>query len=238
MPFRMLRYMMRVWDRDRRERGGGGGVLPVVIPMVLYHGDRAWGAATRFEELVVWPGGRAWPWFRQLIPHFGMLLVDLSRLPDEQIGGASLPGLVRLLFKHAGRMAMLALLVRLRPVWRELFAAPAPDLRSLRQVVDHVFEVGREVEPPALVDFFVEAAGPEARAMAMTAYQIAVEEGRMEGKAEGKAEGRAEGAEFARRRLIESGLRLRDGAVDPQRVEDLLQLDDDALVVALSDLAR
>ncbi|MEZ4468949.1 MAG: Rpn family recombination-promoting nuclease/putative transposase [bacterium] len=53
MPFRLLRYMLRIW---------GAGTLPTptpigshLIPSVLYHGAEAWTAPLAFEELIDLP---------------------------------------------------------------------------------------------------------------------------------------------------------------------------------------
>lgn len=246
MPLRMLRYMTRVWDQDARRRGAGQAGLPPVVPMVLYQGARRWTAATCFEELVRPSHEARWSELRRLTPHFGLVLVDLGRLSDERAGGATVPGLVRLLFKHVGRVALLGLLHRLAPLLRELFAAPSSDLRSLRDVVNYVYEVGGHVEPRAMLDFFADNVGAEAEAMASSAYQMAVEEGRAEGieqglergRAEGRERGRAEGIEqgraLERRALAEGWLRARHGWVDAQQVEELLRLDDEELAAALS----
>jgi predicted transposase/invertase (TIGR01784 family) len=51
MPWRMLTYVVRVWERHRREHPTET-TLPAVIPVVLFHGQRPWTGPTGLLELV------------------------------------------------------------------------------------------------------------------------------------------------------------------------------------------
>jgi len=41
-PFQLLRYLVRIWERDSRE----GEDLRPIVPVVVYHGQERWRAAT------------------------------------------------------------------------------------------------------------------------------------------------------------------------------------------------
>src|SRR5688500_5123495 len=41
MPFRLLRYMVRIWERRLAETRDQRP-LPFILPMVLYNGERSW----------------------------------------------------------------------------------------------------------------------------------------------------------------------------------------------------
>ncbi|MEZ4238745.1 MAG: Rpn family recombination-promoting nuclease/putative transposase [Myxococcota bacterium] len=79
MPWRMLRYLVRIWERWHEARHGPS--LPFVVPLVLYHGERRWTAPVDFEAM-----------FREgavrdaLLPHIPRLryvLQDLSVVPGR-----------------------------------------------------------------------------------------------------------------------------------------------------------
>ena len=50
MPLRLLRYMVRVWDRWERDHPTGK--LPVVLPVVLHHDRDGWRAAPEFASIL------------------------------------------------------------------------------------------------------------------------------------------------------------------------------------------
>src|SRR5262245_56632449 len=50
MPFRLLRYTVRIWDQLLGEAPGAKKV-PVTIPQVLHHSETGWTASTAFEAL-------------------------------------------------------------------------------------------------------------------------------------------------------------------------------------------
>jgi hypothetical protein len=121
MTWRLLRYMVRIWERALDERGGRE--LPLLVPMVLYKGDRRWTVSEEFDAL--FPGGDVAGWLREaLLPHiprFRYVLQDLSAIPDEALRGMVLREAVLLAFKHAREGTLWfprwPLLLRLRP-WR------------------------------------------------------------------------------------------------------------------------
>src|SRR5437868_2111420 len=55
MAERILGYQVRIWDRWRTEHPRAKA-LPVILPIVLYHGAAAWSEARSFEALLDVPG--------------------------------------------------------------------------------------------------------------------------------------------------------------------------------------
>lgn len=97
---RMLRYCIRIWEQDRRERPDEEYLRPIV-PLVLYQGRYGWTPACEFSELFA-PDVRDWPG----VPRFAHLLIDQTQVgPDELRGGLR------------GRAAQLALMVPHRAGW-------------------------------------------------------------------------------------------------------------------------
>jgi len=52
LPFRLLRYMVRIWEGWLKTEGNEATRLPPIIPLVLYHGPTPWTAATRLSQLL------------------------------------------------------------------------------------------------------------------------------------------------------------------------------------------
>jgi hypothetical protein len=52
MPFRLLKYMVRIWDHWQRSTEGAKK-LPPIIPLVLSHAPSGWKAARDLLELRV-----------------------------------------------------------------------------------------------------------------------------------------------------------------------------------------
>ena len=102
MPLRLLGYMTRIWTKWLSEHGGSPRRkprLPLIVPLVLYNGERRWTASGQFIEL--FPAGDVRDALEGMIPNFGYDILDLSQTPDEDIRGAVLGQMVLLLMKWA-----------------------------------------------------------------------------------------------------------------------------------------
>ncbi|MDT0202713.1 Rpn family recombination-promoting nuclease/putative transposase [Nocardioides sp. AE5] len=90
MAWRMLGYQVRIWERHLKENPEASR-LPVIVPVVIYQGERPWKASTEFADLLdLDPDERA-----ELdlengtgtagVPRFVYLLDDLSGADTEVI---------------------------------------------------------------------------------------------------------------------------------------------------------
>lgn len=86
MPFRLLKYVVRILDQHIAVSGGRAKALPLpaVIPVVLHHSTTGWTASTSMEDLfdadlVSYPG------IAVHIPRLSFVLDDISRLSDEEL---------------------------------------------------------------------------------------------------------------------------------------------------------
>ncbi len=91
--FQLLRYMVRIWERSLRKREARA--LPVIIPVVIYHGRGRWKARSSFDELF-----EAGDEFRDVVPFFRYQLCDLRRYSDDDIKGVVLSKVAFLALKH------------------------------------------------------------------------------------------------------------------------------------------
>ena len=72
--FQLLRYIVRIWEQRLRK----GQSLCPVFPLVIYHGQEAWSAPVRLEELIGGPDVLFEHGVRMAYP-----VVDIGQIPDE-----------------------------------------------------------------------------------------------------------------------------------------------------------
>jgi hypothetical protein len=145
MALRMLRYVVRQLEHWRK-RNPDSARLPVVVPLVMYHGpDGTWSAPRRVEELFELPDeAEEKEGWRALVPRFEYLLDDLTAERAEALMARPGPPLARLawLVLRYGRTEELA---HRLPEWTALFAQihAAPDgTENLMVVVRYLTWVG------------------------------------------------------------------------------------------------
>ena len=81
MAIRVLTYVMLLYeDLIRKKRWTKSGKLPLVVPIVLYNGNRRWTAPLQVAELI-----EPVPGYRRHVPHFECLVIDEGHLPREQL---------------------------------------------------------------------------------------------------------------------------------------------------------
>jgi len=206
MAFRLLRYLVRIWERwlaehPRAER------LPVIVPVVLYHGDQAWSAPLAFNALFDIPAAVR----PALAPHlvqFTYLLDDLSEVPDDQLRArammTALGRLVEICFKHARTRADLPeILAGWVDVLQEVIQAPN-GLEALVLVMRYILLVNDHVEPATLQAFLERVAGSDAKETIVTAGEQLIQKG----VELGEARGMQKGVELGEARGIQKGVEL------------------------------
>ncbi len=77
----MLRYRVRIWEHWLS--AGHQGRLPVIVPVVVYHGAATWRVSAQFAD-----GVAAAPALRAYVPECVYHLVDLGGYRDEDLRGA------------------------------------------------------------------------------------------------------------------------------------------------------
>lgn len=85
----VVKYMVRIWELYLKQNKKTK-TLPVIIPIVIYHGSKKWEVDKRFTSFFKAPG-----YLKEYIPDFNYNLYDISHVPDEEIKGAVL---LRILF--------------------------------------------------------------------------------------------------------------------------------------------
>jgi predicted transposase/invertase (TIGR01784 family) len=91
--FHLLRYMIKIWEMAMKHQEDFK--LPVIIPVVLYHGTTRWSAGRHFSNLLNYSEEVV-----SFIPDFQYVLWNASELSDEEIKGKVILRVALLLFKY------------------------------------------------------------------------------------------------------------------------------------------
>src|SRR5690606_1704432 len=87
MPLRMLAYLVRIWERFRKEHEKDP--LPPVIPALITHAPGGWSAPRSFHEMFA-PAPESIEGLALLVPSFSLLVEDLAQLTNDDIKGKAL----------------------------------------------------------------------------------------------------------------------------------------------------
>lgn len=87
MPLRMLGYLLRIWEKFRKEHPRDP--LPIVIPLVVAHARGGWKAPRSLAEMFDLPPGGV-EGLLELAPSFSLLIEDLGRYSNEEIKAMAL----------------------------------------------------------------------------------------------------------------------------------------------------
>jgi predicted transposase YdaD len=196
MALRMLRYVVRQVESWRQQHPESTR-LPVIIPLVMYHGaDGAWTAPRRVEELFDLPEEteerERW---RVLVPRFEYLLDDLTAEREEALRTRPGPPLVQLAWRvlRYGRTGELA---HRLPDWTVLFAQvrAAPDgTEHLRMVVHYLLYIGDSAARRVTSQVLHSVMDAQRAEELMRSWgDTLIERGMRRGLDRGRAEGRAE----------------------------------------------
>ena len=84
VALQLLTYMVRIWNQKvNRETHTH---IPVIIPLVIYHGKTEWKMGSMLSELIL-DFDSLPEEVKQMIPDYRYLLYDLSRFSDDEIKG-------------------------------------------------------------------------------------------------------------------------------------------------------
>ncbi|SKA96162.1 conserved hypothetical protein (putative transposase or invertase) [Caloramator quimbayensis] len=80
----LIKYMVEIWEMSIKSEGIGK--LPVIIPLVIYHGKEKWRAKKSLGDIIEGYNELEED-IKRYIPNFEYLLYDISRYKDEDIKG-------------------------------------------------------------------------------------------------------------------------------------------------------
>ncbi len=84
ISFQLLKYMIEIWENKLNKEKTDE--LPIVIPLVIYHGRQKWSMARTLGDLLVGYNNLA-PNIQKYVPNYEYLLFDFSFFGGEEIQG-------------------------------------------------------------------------------------------------------------------------------------------------------
>lgn len=200
----LLDYLVSIWRLHLQQQPGSRRKkkprLPVVIPLVLYHGQKRWTTPLSFAEQFDVSDDV----LRRYLPDFEYILRDLTDYSDDDIRGAVLGRVALLLLKHIFDPDLASRLPSILGLMHDLFEQRQDDgLRYLRTFLRYVMSASEKVTRKNLETIVIQALSNYAKGgeVVMTlaeqlqkeGYEQGMQQGMQRGMQQGMREGLIEG---------------------------------------------
>ncbi|MCP4400543.1 MAG: Rpn family recombination-promoting nuclease/putative transposase [bacterium] len=233
--FHLLRYLVKIWEAALKKKE----ILnfPVVIPIVLYHGENRWRAGASLSDLLECPEMLP-PSLADVlspyIPDFRYLLWDASGVSDDEIRGTVILRVALLLFKHIFNKDLRDRLPGILTLLRDLIGK-----RTGMEYMDTVLRYLLNAPPAGRITYddvknAVEEAFPQIGGEIMaTIADTLIERGIQQGKQQGLQQGLQQGIiQNACEDVLEI-LNIRFGMVSQSLLNTIQRIDNAALLKTL-----
>jgi hypothetical protein len=194
-PFRVLRYVVRIWEKWLSLRPKDAGVaraLPPVIPFILHQGPRPWDGPRSLAELVPLPAELAAA-LGPLLPGLQLSILDLGAEGPEALATWQAEPIVKLTlaFMRGVIDPAVDLVALLTAFASELTAIMSQQAGrdAFRVVVGYSARRRRGLDVAALAARASELAGPRAGEVVMSTAQELIDQGVQQGVKQGVPQG-------------------------------------------------
>ncbi|MFY7790431.1 MAG: Rpn family recombination-promoting nuclease/putative transposase [Polynucleobacter sp.] len=173
MAFRMLKYVCHIMEDHLNSNDIKR--LPLIYPMVIYHGPRRYPYSTDIRDLIDAP--------RDLVERYCLTpfhLIDLGQISDEAIKSHAWSGVVEFALKHIFSRDMLPWLKEVTELMHHLASQDGRDLISI--VLQYMLERGEVSDRDEFFNLIDTQVSPEVGETIMSLAVQLREEGRLEGQ--------------------------------------------------------
>ncbi len=94
--FQLLKYIIKIWEAKIKKESANE--LPIIIPILIYHGKYNWNSKLRLGEMIAGYGLLS-DQIKKYIPDYEYLLFNISRYSDEEIKGQAQLRIVLTIFR-------------------------------------------------------------------------------------------------------------------------------------------
>jgi predicted transposase YdaD len=211
VTFQLLRYVIAIWQRYLTD--GGSKPLPLIIPMVVYHGAEPWNVPMDFAALFEPDEALA-----GIVPDFRYFLSDLGAQADHELSRYALLRSGLMALKHATRGSGIVSIEAIvtAEIWHDLFCGV---------VIKYIFKAFRKIDRDEVVRLLTRIEEKAGSVMVSNIAQEWIEEG----KALGLVQGEAKGVLLGEARLLTRQLTLRFGTLPAEMTARIKEADTDAL---------
>ena len=169
MPFRILKYVCNVIDHHLKTHKTNK--IPLVYPMVVYHGKQKYTCSNDINDLVNAPKELVQKYFLKPFQ-----LLDLGQIDDEILKQEAWSGLMFLALKHIFARDILPYLQELAGIFQELEQEDGQDFITL--VLEYLFKRGECIDRKAFLNLVDTKIKPNVGDNIMTLAEILRQEGR------------------------------------------------------------
>ena len=217
MAFRLMRYAIAAMQRHL---DGGHTKLPLVVPMLFYHG-----ATSPYPFSLNWLDEFADPQLAKTLYGCPFPLIDVTVMPDDDIVQHRRVALLELMQKHIRQRDLSGITESLAAVVMLGYT----NRRQLRMLFHYMLQYGNTAEPGVFLRRLARRL-PQYEDTLMSIAQKLKQEGRQQGRLEGREEGHLEGLQEGSRReaLRIAGSMLQNG-LDKEMVQKITGLSADEL---------
>lgn len=235
IAFQLLKYMVEIWEaKINKERKKP---LPVIIPLVIYHGVDKWNTPSNLGELLL--GYDELPENLKVnVPNFDYLLYNVAIYTDEDIKGKAqtriLLTLLRDIFTKDANKLQKSILRSIQ--YLNELEDRQTGTEYLETIMRYVLSAGKSLTKHNVKQMIsqIETNYPEGSEITMTMAEIWMEEGKEEGRKEGREEGGAAAlSETAIQLLIE-----KFGKVPQDLKDNIMNSDTATLKLVLFNIFR
>ena len=193
MAFRLMRYSMAVMQRhiehDKRQP------LPLVIPMLFYHGSRS-----PYPWSLCWLDEFADPTTARKLYTAAFPLVDITVVPDDEIVQHRRVALLELIQKHIRQRDLMELIDQLVV----LLVTECANDSQITALLNYILLTGDEARFKAFISELIRRM-PHHRERIMTIAERIHNDGWLLGRERGRKEGKVEGERSLLRLLLQNG---------------------------------
>lgn len=180
MAFRLMRYAIAAMQRHLE---AGNTALPLVIPLLFYHG-----LVAPYPYSMNWLQQFSTPEIAQQLYSNDFPLIDITVMSDDQIMSHRRIAILELLQKHIRQRDLAELLEQLVTLLLEGYTTQ----EQLTSLINYMLQVGDTAAPEVFLRELARRT-PRHEERLMTIAQKLEQKGRLEGQQEGRMEGRREG---------------------------------------------
>jgi len=185
MPFRLLKYMCRIWDHYLQQHPNARQIPPI-IPVVLHQGKHGWNTAKTLAELLNIPEGIKED-LQPMLTDFTFNLVDLAAIPFTEIRGTILGRLTMQALKAAAENRMKEYMETSKPLWQDLLQVKT-ETEIAHVLLRYFFLIDTSIDKREAVNSVKILENSQLEKTAMTLAEQFIEEGLQEGLQKGREE--------------------------------------------------
>jgi len=195
----LLGYLCRIWKlhvkqtKDRR--------LPIIVPLVLYHGKTEWKINADFSSLLIGPYEK----LKTYIPDFKFILYDLTKFSDEQIKGTLLSRIALLLLKHISDDDIMEKLPGILALFDDLLREES-GLRNLETVLRYLSGALENITPDEIKTLIDHSLSGVKGDIIMTLVEKWIDEGYQKGMRQGMQKGVRQGIQQGVQQGMQQGM--------------------------------